>query len=50
MDMYYKGYHTTVEGKYLFDAIKLYINKYRLTTNVILLKGKERISISDVLR
>ena len=45
--MYYKGYHTTVEGKYLFDAIKLYINKYRLTTNVNLLKDKELISMRE---
>lgn len=48
VDIYYKGYHTTVEGKYLFDAIKLYINKYRLTTNVNLLKGKELISMPDI--
>ena len=48
VDMYYKGYHTTVKGKYLFDAIKLYINEYRLTTNVKVLKGKERISILDI--
>lgn len=46
--MYYKGYHTTVEGKYLFDAIKLYINKYRLTTNVNLLKDKELISMREI--
>ena len=48
VDMYYKGYHTTVEGKYLFDAIKLYINKYRLTTNVNLLKDKELISMREI--
>lgn len=48
VDMYYKGYHTLSEGKYIFDAIKLYINKYRLTTNINLLKGEERISILDI--
>ena len=47
VDIYYKGYHTTVEGKHIFDAIKLHINKYRLTTNVNLLT-KERISISEI--
>jgi len=47
VDIYYKGYHTTVEGKHIFDAIKLHINKYRLTTNVNLL-AKGRISISEI--
>ena len=47
VDIYYKGYHTTVEGKHIFDAIKLHINKYRLTTNVNLLE-KRRISISEI--
>ena len=46
--MYYKGYHTLSEGKYIFDAIKLHINKYRLTTNINLLKGEERISILEI--
>lgn len=46
--MYYKGYHTTLEGKYIFDAIKLHINKYRLTTNINLLKNVERVSISEI--
>lgn len=46
--MYYKGYHTTLEGKYVFDAIKLHINKYRLTTNVKLFNGKERISFFTI--
>lgn len=46
--MYYKGYHITLEGKHVFDAIKLHINKYRITTNVNLLnKKKERLSIQD---
>ena len=45
VDLYYKGYHTTLEGKYIFDAIKLYINKYRLTTNTNL---SEKISLSEV--
>lgn len=43
VDMYYRGYHTTLEGKHVFDVIKLHINKYRLTTNENLLKGKEGI-------
>ena len=47
VDIYYKGYHTTVEGKHIFDAIRLHINKYRLTTSVNLLANK-RISISEV--
>jgi hypothetical protein len=46
--MYYKGYHTTLEGKYVYDAIKLHINKYRLTTNVKLFNGKERISFFTI--
>lgn len=48
VDIYYKGYHTTLEGKYIFDAIKLYINKSRLTTNSNLLINKERISIEKI--
>jgi len=48
IDIYFKGYHTTLEGKYIFDAIKLHINKYRLTTNINLLHNKNRISISDI--
>jgi hypothetical protein len=48
VDMYYKGYHTTLEGKDIFDAIKLHINKYRLTTNEKLLDGKERISFFTI--
>lgn len=48
VDMYYKGYHITLEGKYIFDAIKLHINKYRLTTNYNLLGNKERISIVEI--
>ena len=47
VDMYYKGYHITLEGKHVFDAIKLHINKYRITTNVNLLNNKERLSIQD---
>jgi hypothetical protein len=46
--MYYKGYHTTLKGKHIFDAIKLHINKYRLTTNVNLLKDKKVISLPEV--
>jgi len=48
VDIYYKGYHTTLEGKHVFDAIKLHMNKYRLTTNVNLLKDKKVISLSEV--
>lgn len=48
IDMYYKGYHTTFEGKFVFDAIKLHINKYRLTTNNALLINRERISIDKI--
>jgi hypothetical protein len=32
VDIYYRGYYTILEDRYLFDAIKLYINKYRFTT------------------
>lgn len=31
--IYYNGYHTTPEGKRIFDFIKLHMNKYRLSTN-----------------
>jgi hypothetical protein len=48
VDIYYKGYHTTLEGKLIFDAIKLHMNKYRLTTNINLLKDKKRISVSEI--
>jgi len=48
VDIYYKGYHTTLEGKHIFDAIKLHMNKYRLTTNVNLLKDKKVISLIEV--
>lgn len=48
VDIYYKGYHTTSEGKYIFDSIKLHMNKYRLTTNVNLLNNKERISNVEI--
>lgn len=63
VDLYYKGYHTTLEGKYIFDSIKLHMNKGyknlrflraspcyaqpRLTTNVYLV-NKERISILEI--
>lgn len=46
VDIYYKGYHTTLEGKYVFDLIKSIINKYRLTTNKHGLK--ECISITEI--
>lgn len=48
VDIYYKGYHTTLEGKHIFDAIKLHMNKYRLTTNGNLLKDKKVISLIEV--
>lgn len=38
VDLYYKGYHTLPEGKIVFDGIKSHINKYRLTTNLLLKK------------
>lgn len=48
VDLYYKGYHTTLEGKFIFDAIKLHMNKYRLTTNNNLLKSKELVAIGEI--
>jgi len=50
VDIYYKGYHTTLEGKYLFDAIKLHINKYRLTTNTAkpLCDNDSKISLLEI--
>lgn len=48
IDIYYKGYHTIVEGKYLFDAIKLHINRCRLTTNITILKSVKIHSISEI--
>ena len=48
VDLYYKGYHTTVKGKHIFDAIKLNINKYRLITNHDLVQDKQVLSILDI--
>jgi len=48
VDIYYKGYHTILEGKYIFDAIKLHINKYRVTTNTNLYEDKNRISLLEI--
>lgn len=48
VNIYYKGYHTTLEGKYLFDAIKLHMNKYRLTTNINLHENKNPTSLLEV--
>ncbi len=48
INIYYKGYHTIPEGKYVFDAIKLHINKYRITTNISLLNNVQRISIYEI--
>ena len=33
IDIYYKGYHTLLEGKFIFDSIKSCMNKNRLSTN-----------------
>ena len=48
VNIYYKGYHTIPEGHYLFGAIKLHINKFRLTTNTNLLDNMQRISIYEI--
>jgi len=48
VDIYYKGYHTILEGKSLFDAIKLHINKYRLTTNTNLCDNDSKISLLEI--
>ena len=48
VDIYYKDYHTMLEDKYIFNAIKLHMNKYRLTTNFSLLNDVKRISVSDI--
>lgn len=48
VDLYYNGYHTILEGKFIFDAIKLHMNKYRLTTNSNLLKDKKFISMVEI--
>lgn len=50
VDLYYKGYYTTLEGKYIFDAIKLHINKYRLTVNTNLYDNNSRISLLEIER
>ena len=47
IDIYYKGYHTITEGKNIFDAIKLHINRYRLT-NTTLLENMKILSISEI--
>jgi cytochrome c oxidase subunit 3 len=48
IDIYYKGYHTIYEGNFLFNAIKLHINIYRMTTNTNLLINKQRISLYEI--
>nr|YP_009136869.1 LAGLIDADG endonuclease [Fusarium culmorum]AKE07474.1 LAGLIDADG endonuclease [Fusarium culmorum]QID42336.1 LAGLIDADG endonuclease [Fusarium culmorum]QID42395.1 LAGLIDADG endonuclease [Fusarium culmorum]QID42452.1 LAGLIDADG endonuclease [Fusarium culmorum]QID42509.1 LAGLIDADG endonuclease [Fusarium culmorum] len=48
VDIYYNGYHTISRGKFIFDSIKLHMNKYRLTTNSNLLKDKEFISMKEI--
>jgi len=47
IDIYYKGYHTITEGKKIFDAIKLHINRYKLT-NTTLLENMKILSISEI--
>lgn len=46
--IYYKGYHTISEGNFLFNAIKLHINMYRITTNKHLLNNKLWISLNEI--
>lgn len=48
VNIYYKGYHTIPSGNYLFGAIKLHINMYRMTTNSYLLDNMQRISIYEI--
>ena len=48
INIYYKGYHTIPEGIYVFNAIKLHINKYRITTNTSLLDKLQRLSIYEI--
>ena len=48
IDIYYKGYHILTEGKYIFDNIKLHMNKYRITTNNHLVNNKDFISIDKI--
>lgn len=48
IDIYYKGYHTISEGKFIFDALKLHINKYWITTNFSLFENKQQISLSVI--
>jgi len=48
INIYYKGYHTIPEGIYVFNAIKLHINRYRITTNISLLDNMQRISIYEI--
>jgi cytochrome c oxidase subunit 3 len=48
IDIYYKGYHTIYEGNFLFNAIKLHINIYRMTTNTNLLINKQGISLYEI--
>ena len=47
VNIYYKGYHTISEAHYLFNAIKLHINKHRMTTNTNLLDNMQCISIYE---
>lgn len=47
IEIYYHGYHTTLEGKFIFDAIKNCMNKYRLSTNSHLLV-KEKKSLTEI--
>ena len=49
VNIYYKGYHTILEGKKIFDLITSNINKYRLTTNLHLKKLELDISTLENL-
>lgn len=50
IEIYYKGYHTILEGKSLFDIIKNRINKFRLSTNNITIKNlKSDLEIKTLL-
>lgn len=43
IEIYYMGYHTNLEGKFVFDVIKNCINKYRLSTNSHWVKEKKSL-------
>lgn len=49
IEIYYKGYHITPKGKYIFDLIKTHINKNRLSTNSILINTLKPLSEIELL-